>query len=213
MKTIMTLALVMLSFAAPATTFGQDAVPEEETSGKQPSHVSGYVPIGTRQRVGWIVDGIVGPRSLGFGAIAAGWQTAWNSPAEWGRGWSGFQRRYLARGADVALSTTLEAGVGALWGEEPRYIASHRRGIWARARYSMKTVVVAHRPDGRLRPAWGRYVGNTMNNVIENAWLPPSATTPRATIVRSASGLFNRLAGNLYEEFGPDVQRMLQRHP
>ena len=65
------------------------------------------------------------------------------------------------------------------------------------------------RPDGHLAPAWGRYAANTLNNVIENAWLPPSVTTPGQTARRSASGFVGRLIGNMYEEFWPDARRLL----
>src|SRR5216683_2399450 len=69
---------------------------------------------------------------------------------------SGAAKRYAEREADVAISNTIEAGVGALWGEDPRYIPSGRKGIWPRARYAITTAFVAQRPDGHLAPAWAR---------------------------------------------------------
>jgi hypothetical protein len=143
--------------------------------------------------------------------MASAWQTGLNTPDEWGRSWPGFGKRYLAREADVALSNALEAGVGSFWGEEPRYIRSDRRGFWPRTRHAARTVLLAERRDGRLAPAWGRYVGNTVNNVVENAWLPRSVTTPRETLIRTADGFLGRLAGNLFDEFLPDAQRWFHR--
>lgn len=171
-----------------------------------------YVPIDAAQRIEWIVDGTIGIRSLALvGVLGASVQTGANWPSEWDRTWSGFGKRYAEREADVAISNTLEAGLGALWGEDPRYIPSGRRGIWPRARYAMKTAFVARRADGRLRPAWGRYAGNVVNNLIENTWLPPSATTPGQTVSRSVLGLLSRLGGNAWEEFWPDVRRRLKK--
>jgi hypothetical protein len=170
-----------------------------------------YVPITGLQRTNWIVNGTIGPRSLGVGVLADAWQTAFNVPEEWGRGWRGIGKRYLEREADVAISSTIEAGVGALWGEDPRYVRSGRRGLWPRVRYALKTVMLAQRPDGHLAPAWGRYAGNVFNNVIENTWLPPSATTPQQTAVRSVSGFLGRAGGNLFDEFWPDVRRRLTK--
>jgi len=204
------LTLLLSVFSAPLSAQDTNA-----TSGGQAPEASApapYVPISFGQRIGWIVDGSIGPRSLGVGAITTSWQTAWNTPEEWGRTWSGAARRFAAREADVTLSNTLEAGLGAIWGEEPRYIPSRRHGIGPRLRYAAKTVFLTQRRDGHLAPAWGRYIGNTVNNVIENAWLPPSVTTPRETIIRSANGFLSRLIGNMYEEFWPDAQRLLHRH-
>jgi hypothetical protein len=158
------------------------------------------------------VDGAVGLHSLTIVApLAAAVQTGFDEPPEWQRRWSGFGKRYLQHEADVALSNSIEAGLGAIWGEEPRYVRSGKRGIRARAKYAIVTAFVTQRRDGHLGPAWGRYVANTVNNVIENAWLPPSATTPRQTVVRSALGFLSRIGNNAWEEFWPDVARRLHR--
>src|SRR5882672_11129332 len=168
-RTVIRGLLLIVAFL-PTSALAQEPAPREAAFK--------YAPITTRERTLWVIDGVVGPRSLAIGVVAAGWQTARGFPEEWDRSWPGFGKRYLNREVDVALSSTLEAGVGALWGEDPRYIRSNRQGVWARTRYAMATVVLAPRPDGQLGPAWGRYVGNSVNNVIEAAWLPSSATTP-----------------------------------
>jgi hypothetical protein len=204
----LTAALMMCQAPARAQgTEGADAVQPGVTAAPPPLSAAAYVPITGLERTDWIVGGTIGRRSLGVGVLAGVWQTGFNQPTEWGRTWSGFGKRYLEREADVAISSTIEAGSGALWGEDPRYVPSARRGVWPRTRYALKTVFLAQRRDGRLAPAWGRYAGNVFNNLIENAWLPPSATTTGQTIVRSATGFLTRAGGNLFEEFWPDVVR------
>ncbi len=190
--------------------------PQSPSSAAQPAAVEppltaeSYTPITGKERVEWIVFGTIGTQSLFvIGPLAAGWNTAFNTPPEWGQSWSGFGRRYVQRLGDVAISSTIEGGLGALWGEDPRYIPSGKKGIWRRAGYAAKTVFVAPRPDGALKPAWGRYAGNVFNNIIENAWLPPSQTTVSATIWRSASGFLGRLGGNLWDEYWPDAKKLL----
>ena len=184
----------------------------EQTPARPPLTAEAYVSITPGQRVEWIVDGTIGTRSLFVvGPLATVWQTGFDTPEEWGRGASGIAKRYAHREADVAISNTIEAGLGALWGEDPRYIRSGRKGIWPRARYAMKTVFLAQRRDGRLKPAWGRYAGNVFNNLIENTWLPPSVTTPGQTALRSGLGFLGRLGGNAWEEFWPDVVRHFKK--
>jgi hypothetical protein len=169
------------------------------------------MPMTGADRIHWIVDGTIGPKSLGVGVIGSAWQTAWNVPEEWGRSWSGAGKRYLEREADVSISNSIEAGLGAIWGERADYIRSGKTGIKPRLGYALKTVFLAHRADGHLAPAWGRYAGNTLNNLIENTWLPPSVTTWQQTVWRSASGFGTRAIGNVWEEFWPDVSRRLSR--
>lgn len=195
-----TLTLLLVSTLLPAAAAAQPAAKPEARID---------MPMTARERIDWIVLGTIGPKSLGVGVIASAWQTGWNQPEEWGRTWSGAGKRYLQREADVAISNTIEAGLGALWGERADYIRSHKRGIKPRLGYALKTVFLAHRPDGHLAPAWGRYAGNTVNNLIENSWLPPSATTWQQTTWRSASGFATRALGNVWEEFWPDASRRL----
>ena len=77
----------------------------------------------------------------------------------------------------------------------------------------MKTVFLTQGRDGELKPAWSRYAANTANNVIENAWLPSSITTPGETMLRSADGFIGRLIGNMYEEFRPELRRVVHHLP
>jgi len=209
---VLTLAAALWGLPASARSQDADVQRPDQAAADKPPTADTYVPITPGQRVSWIVNGTIGPKSLFIvGPLSAAWQTAWNQPEEWGRGWSGVGKRYAHREADVAISNTIEAGLGSFWGEEPRYIASSRKGIWPRARYALKTSVLAQGRDGRLRPAWARYAGNTLNNVIENSWLPPSQTTATQTAVRSGLGILTRMGGNLWEEFWPDVARLLKK--
>jgi hypothetical protein len=209
------LAFTSVIAGLPTAAWSQEAPPADDaaqTATAQTPTAIAYVAITSTERVWWIVEGTVGPKSLFIiGPLAAAWQTGFNTPEEWGRGWSGFGKRYAQREADVAISNTIEAGLGALWGEDPRYIPSARKGIWPRARYALKTSVLAQGRDGSLRPAWARYAGNTLNNVIENSWLPPSQTTATQTALRSGMGIVTRMGGNLWDEFWPDVVRLLRK--
>jgi hypothetical protein len=194
-----TLTLFLAATLLPAVAWAQSPAKPEARIDE---------PMTTRDRIDWIVVGTIGLKSLAVvGPIGTAWQTAWNTPEEWGQTWSGAGKRYLQREADVAISNTIEAGLGAIWGERADYIPSHKQGIKPRLGYALKTVFLAYRPDGHLAPAWGRYAGNTLNNLIENSWLPPSATTWQQTTWRSASGFGTRALGNVWEEFWPDAKR------
>lgn len=193
--------------AADGVSFAFDSA-QAASSSADPS----LPPITPSLRGRWLVEGAIGPESLLFvGPMSAAWSTALNQPEEWGHSWSGFGKRYLEREADVAIANTIEAGLGAIWGEDPRFIPSRKRGIWPRAGFAIKTTFVAPGRDGHLRPAWARYAGKTAKNYIENAWMPPSARTPTEMLLRTAQGFSGRLLGNLWEEFWPDVRRALKR--
>jgi hypothetical protein len=201
-------AIAILGFASFLWA-GARSVDAQTTGTPAAGGEKATAPITGIERINWIVEGMLGPRSLAVGVIASTWQTSWRIPDEWSRSAFGFRERYLEREADVAISNTIEAGLGALWGEDPRYIRAPRGSVRSRAAHAVKTVVLAPRANGQLKPAWGRFAGNVFNNVIENAWLPPSMTTPGQTALRSANGMLGRLAGNLWDEFWPDIRARL----
>jgi hypothetical protein len=165
-----------------------------------------YVPPTGKDRLKWAVDGTVGSSSIAAGVFIASWNTAWNSPSEWNRSWSGFGKRFGSREAQTTISNAIESGLGAAWGEDPRYVRSSRAGVWARAGYAAKTVFVAHRRNGRLAPAWARYVGGIGSNIVANTWLPGSDTTASQNVRRISNGYLGRFVGNLWTEFWPDVR-------
>jgi hypothetical protein len=168
-----------------------------------------YSPIAGHERVAWVVAGSASPSALAITGATSAFTTARNWPKEWRTSWGGFGRRFADGEAAGAVSASVEAGLGALWGEDPRYRRSGRHGIGARLGYSLKSVALAPRGDGRLRPAWGRFAGDVVGNAVENWWLPPSATTPRQSAWRIGNGLLTRFLSNVWDEFSPDLRRRL----
>jgi len=85
-----------------------------------------YQPITGRQRVKWVLVSPFEPESLLRGLFSAGWGTAANTPREYGPHWDGFAKRYGMRFTGLITSKNMEAGLGAIWGEDPRYVPTNR---------------------------------------------------------------------------------------
>lgn len=164
-------------------------------------------PIAPSQRVGWVANTIVAPQSLIAGAFVAGTETTIPFPSEWEQGATGFVRRYASRDGAIAISNTVEASLGSLWGEDPRYFDCRCDGLRRRAVHAAKLSVLAMRADGHVAPAWGRYAGSVTSNFAQNAWLPPSVRTWQQMVLRQAGAVGGRFAGNLWAEFWPDLRR------
>jgi hypothetical protein len=180
-------------------------------AGAQTAPADPYIPISNEQRGEWFLSSVAGPRSLGVGVFTSGWLTAFNEPDEWGRSWSGFAKRYGNREVNVALANGIEAGAGAMWGEDPRYRRLGGRQFGSRVKQAVKLSVLAPGREGNLRVAWARHGGTVVSSVASNAWLPASARTPGATTWRMAGAVLGRMAGNAFEEFWPDVRQLLRR--
>lgn len=167
-----------------------------------------YQPTTSSDRVSWLMQSTASPGSLSVQVLPSMWDTRRDSPAQWEGNWKGFTRRYADAQAVSAISNGVEVGLGALWGEDPRYTRAARQGLWARVGHAAKTAVLAPRRDGHLAPAWGRYAGSVTSAVIENAWLPRKTGE---TARRSLDGMIGRVISNFWQEFWPDLRKRLPR--
>ena len=175
-----------------------------------PADASPAGAITASERGEWVLRGNVSPQSLAAGVFLGGWNTAVNVPEEWHREWSGFGKRYLDREGHIAVSNGLEATLGALWHEDPRYFRAMTNNPADRAMHAVRSVFVARRGD-HDGPAWARYTATVGSALVQNSWLPPSATTAGMTTWRVGSAYIGRAIGNLWAEFWPDVRQRLAR--
>lgn len=199
--------LPLLLFSGVA--FSQDAIPDSAQY-TQP-HLD---PINNAKRVQWVIKSTIGPASLWAGAFSAGFGTLANAPHEYGTHWDGFAKRYGMRFTGVATSNVMEAGVGALIGEDPRYF---RLGTDAPFRSRVGRIVkwtfLAPNHDGDLHPAYARYLAIAGSNALSNTWRADSEADTAHFAMRTGLGFLSHMAGNTWEEFWPDAKRrVFHRH-
>ncbi len=158
-------------------------------------------------RVRWFARSTFGPVTILTTTVESAIQTGTNTPPEYGTHWDGYGKRLASKFGTNALSNSVEAGLGALWGEDPRY---HRRGggpkrerIWN----AVKLSVMAENAAGETVPAYARYIAVPATRVISNEWRPPSQTTAQATLDRIALAFVRKAAGNAFSEFWPDIRK------
>jgi len=167
-----------------------------------------YVYITGKQRAGWFVQSTVGIPSLAAGVLSAGWATAWKSPKEYPRTWEGFGKRYGMRLSGVSTGNAMEASLGAIWGEDPRYFrAQPGTPFWGRVTHVMKTTFVARHKNGGSMPAIARTTATAGNNFLSNTWRVESHSTTSAALLRTGWGILGRMATHGFAEFWPDVRR------
>jgi hypothetical protein len=175
--------------------------------------VPNYHPITAGGRFDWFRTSSVGPVSLLLaGPISAGFGTAVDRPKEYGTHWDGFGKRYGMRLTGISTGSAIEASLGALWGEDPRYFRSPEHSFGARVGYVVKTTFLAPHRDGSWHPAYARFAGNVGNNFLSNTWRADSESSARDAAVRCIWGVTNRMAGQAFSEFWPDVKKLILKH-
>jgi hypothetical protein len=169
-------------------------------------------PINARERVQWALKGTLGPDSLIAGLFSAGYGTLLDHPKTYGPHWEGFGDRYGMRLSGLALSNSMEAGFGAIWGEDPRYPREPGAPFAQRLGHAAKMTFLAQNRNGGLMPAYARFVAIPGSNFISNAWRAPGDDSAGNAAVRIGLGFFGRFGSNTFDEFWPDVkQKMFHR--
>ena len=203
---------IVVSLLLAIPTFGQGGSEDSKRIASGNEVLPAYQPANAGDRVKWFVVSTAGPLSLlAAGPISAGFGTAINRPKEYGPHWEGFGKRYGMRLTGVSTGNAIEASLGSLWGEDPRYFQSPRRGFGTRVKYVIKTTFVAPRRDGTLHPAYARYIGNVGNNFLSNAWRVQKENGAGSAALRCLLGVVGRMSGNAFAEFWPDVRNRVWR--
>ena len=100
--------------------------------------ITNYSRITGTERLQWFAVSTVGPQSLAAGVVSSAWGTAFNNPPEYRPTWEGFGKRYGMRLTGVSSGNAIEAGLGAAWGEDPRYFRAERQPIGGRLRHMVQ---------------------------------------------------------------------------
>jgi hypothetical protein len=166
-----------------------------------------YHSITPGQRVSWILSNTIGPPALTVGLFSAGIATAENTPKEYGGSWSGFAKRYGIRLSVSATSNVMEAGLGSVWGEDPRYFRSYAQPFKGRVRNVLLSTVLTHNRNGQFSPAYARFIAIPGSNFLSNTWRADSETTASNALTRTMWGFLGQMGKNAFIEFWPDIHR------
>ena len=170
-------------------------------------HVVDYSPITPAERFHWIVDNTLGVRNLAAGVFTAAWGTMTDSPREYGPHWDGYAKRYFVRLADGSVSHTMEAGLGSLWGEDPRFFrAGSGQPFKSRLGHVMKTTFMTTNRNGEYMPAYARYTAIVGTDFLANTWKPDSHATTNHALLRIPISFVDRFVGHAFSEFWPDIR-------
>jgi len=107
----------------------------------------------------------------------------------------------------IATSNTMEAGLGAIWGEDPRYPRAAGESFGSRVGHVIKMAFLAQNRNGQTMPAFARYAAIAGNNYLSNTWRADSEATLSRATVRVGLGFLGRIAANAWDEFWPDVEQ------
>jgi len=215
LRPILAVCAGLLLLAPASAQSGQPADPKSPDEGYifahhapvTPHGPSEYRPITTEGRLQWFTRATVGPKSLVGGLFSAGFGTATDAPHEYGTHWIGFAQRYGMRLTGVSTSNAFEAGLGAAWGEDPRYFHAIDQPFAGRMRNVVDLTFRAYESDGERHLAYARIIAIFGNNFLSNSWRAHSEANFQHAMLRSGEGFGARFLSDFFNEFGSTVWR------
>ena len=185
---VMAQQTLMPGTVASATAFDPGSVASPSSfDAAHSSSSDARQPITGQQRIDWVVRGTIGPEALAGELFGAGWDTLFNRPKTYGPHWEGFGDRLGMSMAGNAVSNTMEAGLGAIWGEDPRYTRDVEAPFGHRVGHVVKMTFMAQNRDGQVIPAYARFIAIPGSNFLSNAWRAPGDDTARDAAVRTGT--------------------------
>jgi len=145
----------------------------------------------------------VGKRTLIGSAAGAGIAHARNSPHQWGRGPSGFAKRFGSRLGQHVAKESIQFGVAAAHHENLHYQRSRKHGTLPRMGDAVKHTFIVPKTNrrGKKTLALGRVSGNMGAGMLSQAWQPAAGVG--AGVASGGIGLGADVGVNMAREFWP----------
>jgi hypothetical protein len=198
-------ALATVSFGSVAWAQSQPFAPAQSPAPPTAQSSAPAAPVNTlvdtHARLQWLLVENLGAGSVlddvGVGAV----DTFFKTPKEYGTHWEGFGERIGQVTANYALKSTMEVGLGSIWGEDPRYFRTTGLSVKSRMAYVIKMTFVARNREGNDMPAYSRFVAFPASSFIANGWAPRSESSANDAIIRAGLGFLSRMGENAWKEF------------
>jgi hypothetical protein len=162
-----------------------------------------YVPLTQQQRLHAYLTQLVGPGALVESAASAGINQWRNTPGEWKQGSAAYGYRYASSFGIHVVNLSVQTGVGALLGEDNRYIRSSDSAFGRRLKYALLSTVAAHSRTGSRRVSISNISAFTAAAFVSRTWQPPSTSHVTDAMQNIGVSLGVSAAANVAREFLP----------
>jgi hypothetical protein len=130
--------------------------------------------------------------------------------AEWRQGAAAFGRNYGDAFAERVTFQSARFATGILTREDPRYIPSASRNLFARSFHALSFSFVDQSDSGHRMPALSNFVGVTAAGFVGNAYLPAGFDNATHAGQRATLRFVTFAAGNLFREFAPQMPKPMR---
>jgi hypothetical protein len=126
-------------------------------------------------------------------------------PPDWRQGAEAFGRNYGDAFAERISFQTARFATGAIVREDPRYVPSSSRDIFARSMHAVSFTLVDRSDSGHRMPALSNFVGAAAGGFVGNTYLPAGFNDVTHAGQRATLRFGFAVGGNLFREFAPQM--------
>lgn len=209
-----TITLKIAPLATEVTAKTQHEVAEEQLHNETKQRIVGVipnfwviydphpVPLSSGQKFHLAFRSFIDPVTFGFAALSAGIEQSSNTFPGYGRGASGYGKRYGAALGDTLSSTVLGGAVfPSLFHQDPRYYYKGTGTTRSRILYALASSIRCPGDNGHWQPNYSFILGNFTAGALSNAYYPASDRGVGLTIGNAALATASASFGALVEEF------------
>lgn len=160
-------------------------------------------PLNARQKFELFEKSILDPADFAFTGIMAGMQHVRNDYPGFGRGASGFAKRYAAFYGTVFTRSAIDGALlPSLLKQDPRYFYRGTGSTSSRIGYAVATAVIRRGDNGHWQPNYSTILGGLAAGALTNFYYPAQDRRGiRLTLENSAIALATSAASHLAQEF------------
>jgi len=144
-----------------------------QTTGSQSSTNQPYVRPDKETREKRYLLSMFGPFAIGGDVLAAGINTAANTPREWGPYWNGFGKRFASQFGKGVIHQSTQFALEESLKLDSYYYRSTKKDVGSRLKNAISSTFTARRPDGSRTIGIPRIAGSYAAGIIAaETWYP-----------------------------------------
>jgi hypothetical protein len=208
--------------SAPAPPSSAPPQSADDSGGQQTKRILGIVPnfqavsanthlppLSPKQKFWLATQGTFDYSSFISVGLQAGVEQATNTYPEFRQGAAGFGRYYWHTFADAGVQNYVAGAIfPSILHQDPRYYTLYRGGFFHRAGYAVSRLWITKNDAGARRFNFSEILGSAAATEISGRYYPSQERGGASeTLGRFASVLLNDCAGNVFQEFWPDIHQ------
>ena len=209
------MALPVATVATEVDALSVHEQAEEEMKVEEKQRLIGFVPnfyvaynwnsapLSTGQKYRLALRNTVDPANLAINAAVAGYQYGINDFIGYGRGFSGYMKRFGANDADLAVGTFVGGAIlPAILHQDPRYFYKGTGTVRSRLLYALASTVICKGDNGKWQPNYSSIGGDVAAGALANLYYPSTDRDGVSlTIEQGLLGALSDGLSNVVQEF------------